>query len=49
MIELQKPYEKDEKKVIGKFLFCEERIEEKKKILQKMWKKRELKIKGFRY
>ena len=48
MIELQRPYEEDENQVIGKFLFKEERIEDKKELLQKMWKKREIKIRGLR-
>ena len=48
MLELQRPYEEDENQVIGKFLFKEERIEEKKELLQKMWKKREIKIRGLR-
>ena len=48
IIELQRPYEEDENEVIGKFLFKEERIEEKKELLQKMWKKRESKIRGLR-
>ncbi|XP_068232493.1 uncharacterized protein [Palaemon carinicauda] len=44
-IELQQPYEEDSAQTVGKFLFCEENIENKKSILQQMWMKREKLVK----
>ena len=45
IVELQQPYEEDGRRVIGKFLFDETNIEKKKEILQKLWRKRQKKIK----
>ena len=45
VIELQQPYEENEVEVIGKFLFVEDNIEQKKEVLYRMWKRREEKIK----
>ena len=41
---LQQPYEEDRRRIIENFLFEDERIEEKKDILHKIWRKRERKI-----
>ena len=45
IIDLQQPYEEREEDIIGRFLFAEERLEEKKEFLHNIWKKRELKLK----
>lgn len=42
---LQQPYEEDKSKIIGKFLFEESEIEKKKEVLQKLWRKRQIRIK----
>lgn len=44
--ELQQPYQEDEIEIMGDYLFKEENLQEKKEILYKMWKKRELIIKS---
>ena len=42
--ELQQPYEEDRKSVIGRFLFDEKNIENKKETLQKLWRRRQKKL-----
>ena len=45
VLELQQPYEENEEQILGKFLFSEENIEEKKETLYQMWRRREKSIK----
>ncbi len=39
-MELQQPYQEEEDHIIGRFLFEEARLKEKKEILHQMWNKR---------
>ncbi len=39
-VELHQPYQEDEDYIIGRFLFKETRLKEKKEILNQMWNKR---------
>ncbi len=46
-VELQQPYQEEEEKIIGRFLFEEDRMKkkkEKKEILHRMWKAREKRL-----
>ena len=45
-VELQQPYEEDHNQVLGKFLFKEDNIENKKDISYRMWLKRDKVIKN---
>jgi hypothetical protein len=44
IVQLQQPYQEDEEDIVGRFLFDEEEMEEKKKSMGQLWKARKMRV-----